>query len=82
MLTSSIKVYPNPAKENFTIELSNLNSSKVEIFNLIGKLIFTKEVNEKKIQINNYNRFKLGVYFVKVTTKNNNKVYRKKLIIK
>jgi hypothetical protein len=82
MLTSSIKVYPNPAKENFTIELSNLNSSKVEIFNLIGKLIFTKEVNEKKIQINNYNRFKQGVYFVKVTTKNNNKVYRKKLIIK
>ncbi len=82
MLTSSIKVYPNPAKENFIIELSNLNSSKVEIFNLIGKLIFTKEVNEKKIQINNYNRFKQGVYFVKVTTKDNNKVYRKKLIIK
>lgn len=82
LLSKSIKVYPNPAKENFTIEISNLNSSKVEIFNLIGKLILTKEVKEKKIQINNYNRFKQGVYFVKVTTKDNNKVYRKKLIIK
>jgi hypothetical protein len=80
-LQNSIKVYPNPAKESFIIELNNFSSSKVEIYNLLGELVFTKKDTKKKIQINNQNRFQRGIYLVKVTSEDNN-VYSTKLVIK
>ena len=77
---SSIKTYPNPANENFTIQLDNLNNASISIFNIIGKRVYQKLNVKESIQIINNNRFKSGMYLIKVID-SNQKVYFDKLII-
>ena len=59
-----INLYPNPAKDEFTVSSSEL-ISRIEIFDLSGKIIekLNGEFNQKSISITNY---KNGLYFVDV----------------
>ncbi|MFK8058656.1 MAG: T9SS type A sorting domain-containing protein [Polaribacter sp.] len=80
LVLSSIKIYPNPAKHNFTILFNNLDGVKnIEIYNLLGKLVFEKTANESNININS--KFNSGSYFVKIIS-DDNKVFYRKLVIK
>ena len=56
---------PNPAKNFFIIEGENI--ATVEIFNALGQVIETINVENSNVQVNteNYNN---GIYFVKTTT--------------
>ena len=57
----SISVYPNPAKDKLFIQgLSN--SSKVSIYNVLGKLVLS-EITSSEIDIKNLIR---GVYIIKI----------------
>ncbi len=74
-----LTVYPNPAKDKLTIKLGNtLDQVKVELFDLIGNLVYsenntdTKEIN---IALNQPN----GVYFINIEY--NDKRVIKRLII-
>ena len=62
--TIDLKLYPNPAKDEFTVSSSEL-TSRIEIFDLSGKIIekLNGEFNQKSISITNY---KNGFYFVDV----------------
>jgi GH35 family endo-1,4-beta-xylanase len=42
------RVYPNPFKGSFTLEASNINDtpSKVELFNVLGEKVYSKEIGE------------------------------------
>ena len=44
----SFRVYPNPFKDSFTLETSNLNSisTKVGLYNALGTKIYTKEIGQ------------------------------------
>ncbi|MCF7561531.1 BNR-4 repeat-containing protein [Sabulilitoribacter multivorans] len=77
----SVKVYPNPATNNFTIELDGVNNAKVSIYDILGKLTYTATTNTSNFQISNDGRFKSGLYLIKIADENQN-VYYKKLIIK
>jgi hypothetical protein len=79
--SSSIKVFPNPAKDSFTLELNNIGKAEVKIFNVLGSVVYKESVNKNSIQINKNSKFTSGIYLVKVTG-NNNKIYQLKLIIK
>ncbi|MBV6484666.1 MAG: hypothetical protein KFKLKKLM_01176 [Flavobacteriales bacterium] len=69
-------VYPNPIKDEFTVEFTNTkqNNLTIEIYSVLGK-----KVLEKHIEISSSNRiFNLnledeanGVYFLKIISKNN-----------
>lgn len=80
LLLPSIKVYPNPAKENFTIQLSHINSAEIKIYSVLGKLMYHDKTKNENILIKNTSKFKTGVYIIKVFT-DNQKVYNKKLVI-
>jgi len=75
------KVYPNPTKGIFTLELNSVNESgsvKIEIFNLLGERILNTEQ-----QTNSHYQFdlsgnKAGVYFIRVNNTGN--IDQKKLI--
>ncbi|WP_299057332.1 T9SS type A sorting domain-containing protein [uncultured Polaribacter sp.] len=77
---SSIKTYPNPAKNNFKIQLNNIENATIGIYDVLGKKVYQKTNVKESIEIINNNRFKAGIYLIKVID-NNQKVYFKKLII-
>ena len=79
---SSISIYPNPASNFASISLQkNIESCKIEITDLLGKTIFSKEVksiaNDYKIDLEGY---KEGIYLLKVSNEKMKKTF--KLIVK
>ena len=77
---SSINIYPNPAEDSFTIKFQNLKTTKVEIYNILGELIYQNSQKRNVIEVKNI-RFETGVYLVKAFS-NDNKVLYSKLVIK
>jgi len=64
-LSNSINIYPNPANNNLTINSNNFKLNKIEIIDILGKTIYTDNVNNESIEINTTN-FSEGAYFVKI----------------
>ena len=65
-----IKVYPNPAKDNLTIDFNNeLNSlnTNVLIYNLQGQLLIQQQIKQEKTELN-INSLAKGMYIVSLTT--------------
>jgi len=62
-----IFVYPNPTKDNLTIETNINTQQRVEILNLIGQTVYTTIINNKKATINT-SAFANGVYILKLYT--------------
>ncbi len=72
--------YPNPANDQFTIDLSNLSeSSLVKIFNLKGSLIYSQTSEPVKLKVNTKD-WKSGKYFINVKT--GELLLRKKIVLK
>jgi len=73
----TLKVYPNPVKNNLNIELINKNKiTKVNIYNPLGQLEKVISINPQNIDVSNLNS---GMYFLEIKT--NNHTYTKKLIV-
>jgi len=66
-LTTTIA--PNPATDYIQISNQEIPITKVEIFNIIGQIIDTKQCRDNYIQMNMTNH-PPGIYFVRVTTAN------------
>lgn len=75
-------VYPNPAKEKITIDISNniANHYLLKITNTLGQIVVSSELNKNvsDIDINNLYR---GVYFIQLVNPENNLISIKKVII-
>lgn len=79
-IKSFVRIYPNPAKDRFTIRLKNSSGIKgIEIYNILGKRIYQKKPKGDILIVEN-NRLTKGVYLVKVISKVN-KVHFSKLVI-
>ncbi|MFD2727622.1 T9SS type A sorting domain-containing protein [Hyunsoonleella rubra] len=79
--TASIKIYPNPANDRFTIALKNIsNIEGVEIYSILGKRVYQNVSNGSDLVVDSAN-FKAGVYLVKAIV-DGNKTYHTKLVIK
>ena len=63
-----VKIYPNPTSDILKIE-SPIAINRVEVMNLNGKFLYTKNVEQQKsIQINTLNKFPAGLCFLKIYT--------------
>lgn len=69
---SSVKVYPNPARDILTIA-SQQQINGVEIYDIHGRLLQTAIVNESTARLDISNR-SAGIYFLKITTEKGIKV--------
>lgn len=65
---NGIKAYPNPVKDIFNIEAQG-KIKTVEVYDVTGKQLLTKELNEAKSQID-FSRFNAGVYIVTTLLEN------------
>jgi hypothetical protein len=66
---SDIRIYPNPAREKFTINVkSELQSSKAEmiVYNMIGKAVLQQSIIKNQSIDINCKELAVGIYFVKV----------------
>jgi choice-of-anchor B domain-containing protein len=71
------KIFPNPASSYVQIQNTQENIQKIEIFNLLGQKIFSRDYqDEKQIQIN-LDTYDSGMYLLKI-----NNSFTRKLIIK
>jgi hypothetical protein len=69
--TKSALIYPNPT--NDVIYVNSEQLSKIEIIDMKGQILFS-ELNQNSVQLSS---LKSGIYFVKVTLKNDEAVFEK-----
>ncbi len=80
---NGINIYPNPTKDNFTIDFSgtNLNQANVTIFDLSGKQKFTLEKlpNDNVLYVNSVT-LNPGLYFIRIKSEKFGTSFRKVMI--
>ncbi len=64
-LINSVKVYPNPATSEITIEAENLKS--ISIVDILGKVVYSEESNSAK-EVIDISKLTKANYFIKVVT--------------
>lgn len=78
---NSVQLYPNPAEENFTIEVNKNEALKSCIFyDSFGTIVKKIILNQKSSELIELNDIKKGFYLLEIETDKN--VYREKLIKK
>ena len=77
-----LSLFPNPAKESFSVKsTSDILLSKVEVYDLTGKLLLSKNMETAAIESNiSVSNIAKGMYLVTVENQNGNR-YNSKLII-
>jgi len=80
-LINNINLYPNPAQNQFSIEINLVDnySAVIKITNLQGQLVYSNSVLDQNQLIVNTQHFESGVYFVNVRIDGLNKT--EKLVI-
>jgi len=75
-----LSIYPNPATINgkITIETKTNESKEIEIYNVVGKKIFSTSISTKELILPN--SVTAGIYMIKI--RENNTSATRKLIVK
>ena len=78
-LNNSISIYPNPSTGEFNISINNpsISNANLEVFDVYGRLVYSKNVSSKMNSIN-LSEFSSGVYTVKISA--NSQVSIKRII--
>lgn len=63
-LAQEIKIYPNPAKQSFTVEFPNEVSSAIEVYKINGEKILEKMLTDKKVVVFLHDEDK-GIYVIR-----------------
>jgi len=65
---NTLKIYPNPAKDNITLELSEaIKESNLAIIDIDGQQLITRQITSPKTQLD-ISALPNGVYFVRLTS--------------
>jgi uncharacterized Ntn-hydrolase superfamily protein len=67
-LSSSISIYPNPAKDLLNIRSNGFTINSLNIFDMQGRRIYNHSENGDNAIVINMSSYQSGVYFVKVDT--------------
>jgi ELWxxDGT repeat protein len=73
-----VMMYPNPSNGVFNLQISGHQNMQVEIYNTLGQLMLTQNIENNLTQLNMMN-FNNGIYNVRLL-KNNELIYQKKVI--
>jgi len=74
----TIDVYPNPVKDEFVVSLASNTKSSIQLFDVNGKLVYTKHTSQNNEIIKTTN-LSNGVYFLQILGETN---AIKKIIVK
>ena len=68
---TGLKIYPNPVKDNLQIHLPQTGDYEVFIFDLTGKEIFNRNIEDNDEAQYNIANFKTGVYLLIIADRTN-----------
>lgn len=71
--------YPNPAKDNITIQTKQLKGGSLFVYDIMGKEVLSAKINNDETNLS-LNNLKAGVYILKVLNSENLIVGNKKII--
>lgn len=75
----NITVRPNPATSNFTLELAENTPAQVQLFNIVGQMVYNQTTTEATVNVN-VNDLKAGIYMLRVNQ--NGQTYTSKVVVK
>jgi hypothetical protein len=79
-----LKIFPNPAKENITIDFGNVSFREkytVKIVNELGQVVWKHTLDKNNINISTYSLGGSGTYFIQVTDRDRNVKALKSLVV-
>jgi len=76
-ITNYINIYPNPAQNNFTVEVSSTDKQTISVFDVNGKQVLSQIINDKAIV--DVSNLSSGVYNLSLIS--NAGVVNKRLVI-
>ncbi len=79
--TETVSLYPIPFKNELNISLNSIQASKIDIYNISGKLILSKIISSNT-QTLDMSSIASGMYFAKISASNNDIIEVKKVIKK
>ena len=65
----SVMIYPNPAQQIATVEISGAEMRRLDVYNILGQTVFTSETEQAKVNINTTD-LSAGTYLVKIMVNN------------
>jgi hypothetical protein len=73
----NLKLYPNPVKDNLTIEYTYIaiQQTQIDILNAQGQLVYASALTELKKQID-MSAYSQGIYFIKLRNNHEQKVFK------
>jgi hypothetical protein len=78
-VSDAVSIYPNPAKEQVTIELTD-NIDNVRVVNYVGQEVYSKRItSEDVLQIDHLNS---GSYVVRLTTNSGETLIKRFVVVK
>ena len=82
MIPSEIEIYPNPASDfvNFDIEMQNVQSASIVIYNMMGQEVVRQYIKDSHVSIN-VSDLTDGIYFYSLIV-NNETVKTNKLVVR
>jgi hypothetical protein len=66
---AGLNVYPNPARDSWTVKTQNINMSSIQVFDVLGKSVLSLKPNASEATING-SSLKSGLYFARINTLN------------
>ncbi len=63
---AGVKIFPNPANNNFNITLQGFDEAQIFITDLLGKHIYQNVITHGHIEVTRDGRFTSGMYLIKV----------------
>ena len=75
-IETTVSLYPNPSNELINISFDEDQLSKLELYDVTGKLLFKKDLNTNTYALNIAN-YPSGTYLVKVFNQNNVSINKK-----
>ncbi len=77
----AVTVFPNPAKDGFTIKMNALGKVTITISDILGKTVYTTPVQSSSIRIQTQGKFTPGIYLIRVVGETQ-KAFHSKLVVK
>ena len=82
---NTLKIFPNPANTNITIDygdFSSMSGYSLKIINNSGQVVFTNQINQQSSYIDLSTWGDVGIYFVQIIDTQNNTIENRKILIK
>ena len=77
----SLKLFPNPVRDNFYINIPEMNSfAEIFLFDVLGKPIFYRKINSAGKYYINVKNFAIGVYYCKLII-DGNALFKGKIVL-